>query len=227
MPAHKKILLVAATGMEMKSAEHWKKSVAVSRVADTATLITGAGMLHTAARLGAYLAKNKIDLAINLGIAGSFNPELKTGDVVEVQEEIIGDFGAEDGEKFLSAFDIGLFSKDDFPFAKGKLINPIATTRSGAGGPARPKLRQVRGITVNTVHGEKSSIERIRKLYNPDIETMESAAFFFCCIENKIPFLALRAISNKVERRNKKNWNIPLALQNLKDILEGYLNSDF
>jgi hypothetical protein len=31
----------------------------------------------------------------------------------------------------------------------------------------------------------------------------------------KIPFLAIRAISNKVEPRNIKAWDIPLALDKL------------
>jgi len=44
---------------------------------------------------------------------------------------------------------------------------------------------------------------------------MEGATFFYICAIEKIPFLAIRAISNKVEPRNKKGWNIPLALNNL------------
>jgi len=41
-------------------------------------------------------------------------------------------------------------------------------------------------------------------------------------LEN-IPFLALRAISNKVERRNKNNWKIALALNNLSEKLKEVL----
>jgi nucleoside phosphorylase len=36
------------------------------------------------------------------------------------------------------------------------------------------------------------------------------------CLSQKVPFAALRAISNKVETRNKAAWNIPLAIQNLE-----------
>jgi futalosine hydrolase len=53
---------------------------------------------------------------------------------------------------------------------------------------------------------------------------MEGAAFFYICASEKIPFVALRGISNMVERRNKNKWNIPLALDNLalklEDVLE-------
>jgi len=48
---------------------------------------------------------------------------------------------------------------------------------------------------------------------------MEGATFFYICIREKIPFLALRAVSNKVEPRNRDNWNITLALNNLSEKL--------
>jgi futalosine hydrolase len=48
---------------------------------------------------------------------------------------------------------------------------------------------------------------------------MEGATFFYICCRENIPFLALRAISNKVELRNKNNWNIALALNNLSEKL--------
>ena len=44
---------------------------------------------------------------------------------------------------------------------------------------------------------------------------MEGAAFFYVCLCENIPFLQIRAISNYVEQRNEKNWNIPLAIKNL------------
>ena len=44
---------------------------------------------------------------------------------------------------------------------------------------------------------------------------MESAAFFYVCLSEHVPFMALRAISNRVETRNKAAWNIPLALRSL------------
>jgi futalosine hydrolase len=77
----------------------------------------------------------------------------------------------------------------------------------------------VNAITVNTTSGTEITIKKLRRKYNPDIETMEGATFFYICAIEKIPFLALRAISNKVEPRNKKEWDIPLALQSLSETL--------
>ena len=78
---------------------------------------------------------------------------------------------------------------------------------------------------MNTVHGNMASIEKVIKKYKPEIESMEGAAFFYVCEKENIPSIQLRAISNYVERRNKDNWNIPLALQNLKLALEKLLSA--
>ena len=59
----------------------------------------------------------------------------------------------------------------------------------------------------------------MKEKYNPDIETMEGATFFYICTRENIPFLALRSISNMVGLRNKDNWDIRLALDNLSEKL--------
>ena len=84
-------------------------------------------------------------------------------------------------------------------------------------------LKPVRAITVNTATGSDASRKKLLKKFNPDIETMEGATFFYICSRENIPFLALRAISNKVEPRNKNNWNIALALNNLSEKLNEVL----
>jgi futalosine hydrolase len=63
------------------------------------------------------------------------------------------------------------------------------------------------------------------KKFDADIETMEGAAFFYSCLQLKIPFLQIRAISNFVEPRDKSKWNIPLALENLSTEIFDFLNT--
>jgi futalosine hydrolase len=48
---------------------------------------------------------------------------------------------------------------------------------------------------------------------------MEGAAFFYACEEANVAALQVRAISNYVEKRNKENWNMPLAVKNLNNWL--------
>ena len=49
---------------------------------------------------------------------------------------------------------------------------------------------------------------------------MEGAAFFQVCNTFNVPCIQIRAISNKVEHRNKDNWNLPLAIKNLNNKVE-------
>ena len=175
-------------------------------------LIPGVGMTYTAYWLGKTLNTKLYDGAINLGLAGTFDANIKIGEVVNVHSDRIAELGAEDGEKFLSLIDMDLIEDEDFSLQNGEMINAIQIENEFT-----KTLQKVSAITVNTTHGEESSIENIKMLFNPQIETMEGAAFFYACLLEGIPCLQLRAISNKVERRNKENWDIKLAVKNLTD----------
>ena len=84
-------------------------------------------------------------------------------------------------------------------------------------------LKPVRAITLNTATGSEITREKLLKKFNPDIETMEGATFFYICSRENIPFLAMRAISNRVGARNKNNWKIDLAIKNLTEKLRDIL----
>ena len=183
------ILLVAATEQEINS----------SLFSDKSILITGVGMVDTMLYLTKHLSKRNYALVVNIGIAGSFNDSLMIGDVVEVVEDNFSEIGFEDGNSFSEFIDLDV-------------TNTFKTE-------GRTNLKQVKAITVNTVHGNENSIRDIVNRLNPDIESMEGAAIFAVCKEFSIPCVQIRAISNKVEKRNKANWDIPLAIQNLNTTL--------
>lgn len=174
-------------------------------------LTTGIGMTATAFSLGKTLPSG-YDLAINLGIAGSFDRSLKLGDVVNVTTEQFSELGAEDGDEFLTLAELNLPDDNAFLFANGELRSEPVT-----GNAAIDRLPKVKGITVNKVHGNEASISRTVERFNPQVESMEGASFIYCCRLEKIPCVQVRAISNYVERRNKEAWNIQLALSSLNE----------
>ena len=182
---------------------------------ETDLLITGVGSIATAWSLKQWITLNeKPDLAINAGIAGSFNDRLNIGDVVMPVSDCFADAGVEDGENFLTLSESGLISANDFPYKDGLLYTDTRYNEK-----MKSILKPVRAITVNTATGSETTRGKLLKKFNPDIETMEGATFFYICSRENIPFLALRAISNKVEPRDKNNWNIDLALNNLSEKL--------
>lgn len=175
-------------------------------------LISGVGMILTAYSLGKILTQNKYQLAINAGIAGAFNQGIEIGTVVQVVSEQFGDLGVEEANaSFTSVHQMGLIDANQAPFVNGKLHNPEASSFDF--------LPKVKGISVNKVHGTTQSIEKIQSYFQVDIESMEGAAFFYACLQEEIPFLQIRSISNYVEPRNKDNWDIPVAIQNLNEVL--------
>ena len=178
-------------------------------------LITGVGITATSFALGQNLNAN-YDLVLNVGIAGSFDRKIELGEVINVVEDQFADLGAEDDETCLSLFDLGLIEENDYPYEKEKLVNNTLHKPESI-----QSLKNVSGITVNKVHGNKNSIEKIIGKYRPTIETMEGAAFFYACKMVGIPFFQIRAISNYVEKRDRDAWDIPLAVKNLnKKLIE-------
>ncbi|MFN8257861.1 MAG: futalosine hydrolase [Bacteroidales bacterium] len=180
--------------------------------------ITGIGLVQTTYLLAKELNRNKYDLVINTGIAGSYKKEISIGQVVMVAEEEFSDFGIVDENAFTTVFKAGLVNENQLPFRKGKLICEIPEYLKNK------NLKPVKAICSDTVHGRNETIKKLVEQFNPDIETMEGAAFFYVCRMENVPFLQLRAISNFVESRNREKWNIPLALLNLQKEVKNILD---
>jgi len=189
------VLIVAATGLEVVS----------ENVRNFPVLITGVGMVNTAINLTKELIKSDYDLVINMGIAGSFSDDVKTGDVVEVVEDTFSEIGFENGDKFSEFTDFR-----------------IKTSYSVK---SKTNLRKAKGITINTAHGKEDSITEIVNRINSDIETMEGASVFKVCEELDVSCMQIRAISNNVEIRNKDNWDIDLAIRNLNSEVEKIIDT--
>lgn len=173
-------------------------------------LLTGVGMVPTAAWCTRALAIGGYDLAANLGVCGSFNPDLPPGSVVHIVSESMPELGAEDGETFLPLSQLGLLKDDEFPWTAGRLVNlqppPI---------PALAALPEVAGVTVNTVHGHEPSIAALLQRERADVESMEGAGFMYACLVAGVPFVEVRAVSNRVERRNRAAWDLKGAIDAL------------
>jgi futalosine hydrolase len=170
---------------------------------DVDVVITGVGMVATAAWCARALARTAYDLALNLGVCGSFDPFFDPGTVVHVLSDRLAELGAEDGERFLTLPELELPGESEF-------VNPDP--------PSNPEIDQlptVAGITVNTVHGSNNSIAAITERFSPQVESMEGAAFMTTCLMHQVPFAQIRAVSNIVERRNRDAWKMAEAIVNL------------
>ncbi|MCU0434694.1 MAG: futalosine hydrolase [Bacteroidia bacterium] len=182
-------------------------------------LLTGVGITATGVWTARTLAATHYDLAINAGVCGSFGDMPGMGEVVNVTSDFFPELGAEDGEEFLTVHELSLLGENEAPFQRSRLF------ASAAEWPQFKSLPQVNGITVNKVHGNAASIEAVRTRWNPHTESMEGAAFFYACLTAAQPCVQIRAVSNKVERRNREAWNMALAIRHLNDTLTQLLQS--
>jgi futalosine hydrolase len=213
------VLVVAATAAEVapvvSQLRHTaNRSARVTRYSggghDIDVLISGVGMVATAAWTSRELNRERYDLALNLGVCGSFNRLLEPGRVVHVVSDRLVELGAEDGDAFLTIHELKLLGDDEFPFQQGRLVNAAPPAHRGL-----TELTAVDGITVNTVHGDERSIACVVERFKPDVETMEGAGFMYACLIHGIPFAQIRAVSNAVERRNRGAWKMDVAIRQL------------
>src|SRR5688572_19495584 len=114
-----KILLVSATEAELDLSK-LKKNKAFDK---EDILIGGVGIASTTYHLTKRLMENKYDLAIQVGIAGSFINAFNLGETVLVSADTFGDSGIEENGMFKNLFASGLANENDFPFTNGWLIN--------------------------------------------------------------------------------------------------------
>lgn len=203
-----KLLVVAATHAELYQVfEHFNlPNLAFVQNAKFDVLITGVGMTATAFALGKYL-NNTYNLVLNAGIAGSFDRNIALGTVVNIYSDTFAEFGAEDHENFIAIDELGF----------GKSTYNASHTLTA--------LPQVKGITVNKVHGNANSIASLTKRLSVQTESMEGAAVFYACEKNDINVAQVRSISNYVEPRAKENWEIGLAIKNLNTWLIDFIHA--
>ncbi len=188
-------------------------------------LVHGIGSAFTAMYLSHIYHQNKYNIAIQAGICGSFNKSLAPGSICQVSSECFSDLGAEDKEQFLDIFDLQLMNRNEQPFFDGFLLNTNRFESSFL-----QSIQRVKGITVNTVHGKASSIEKIKKRLQPDVESMEGAAFFLTSLYAGIPFIEIRAVSNFVSTRDRNAWKTKKAIQRLElsvtDLIDRFLSGE-
>jgi futalosine hydrolase len=211
-----KILIVSATIFEMaplmQHLEQNAKSVSFFEFQNSKhnifPVVTGVGSVNTALGISKFTHIKDMDVVINMGVAGSFDRSIELGTVVEIIKDRFGDLGVEESDgSFTDVHELDLIGQNYYPFSNGWLNSDKQKLNFN--------LPHKSAITVNKVHGTQSSIDKVMDKYNADTESMEGAAFMFTCKSMDVKFHQIRAISNYVEPRNKENWKLNLAIDNL------------
>lgn len=212
------ILLTAATSFEIDpTLALLEKSEFNFNHHEIEVLITGIGQAAATYLLTYNLQNKRPDLVIQAGIAGSFTNELLLGQTVFIKQDAFGDLGMEEKEIFTSVFDAGFANKNNPPFTDGWLINehPLLDNTT---------LQIVKAVTVNKVSDSLMQKQQLVNCFAPQIEIMEGAALHYVCLQENVPFIQIRSISNEVGERDKSKWKMKEAIENLNNELQKLIN---
>ncbi len=211
-----KIALVAATWQEIAPIQDYlTERLYLKNHHQFSLWVTGVGLVNTTYNLTRKIALEKPDMVIQAGIAGSFQPLIYSpGDVVAVKEEIMGDQGVmEKNDTWNDIFDLKLADPNLFPFKSGRLPNPHFKLFH------KINLPLVSAVSVNEITTSPKRIHQLSEQYAPAIESMEGAAFHYVCLNEGLPFIQIRSISNRIGERDKSQWQLNKAIENLQNTL--------
>lgn len=203
------ILLIAATELEIQPFLNTNPKIDV--------LITGVGVPATLYHLQKRMQQLDYDFIIQAGISGSFNETVPLGQTVLVKQDSFGDLGIEENENYMSIFESGFIDKNEFPFENGWLLNSNEFLKGSS-------LPTVKAITVNKISDSLLQKQQLIKQFNADIESMEGASLHYVCLQENIPFLQIRSVSNHVGERDKSKWKLKEAIENLNTELSKLIN---
>lgn len=210
------VLLCAATEFEIAPTIKYINNKKMA--GEIKVCITGVGLTAACYNITKNLWQHKPAIALQAGIAGGFSTALKLGQAVVVNSETIGDSGVLENGVFKSLTHLGLTEPHAKPFQNSRLINNNNELLNSL------PLPQVAAVSVNEITTNPERIQYYKEELNAAIETLEGAAFHYVCLTENVPFLQLRAVSNRVGERNKNAWKLKESIQELNTQLQLLIN---
>lgn len=208
-----KIAIIAATQSELSRIQEKLNSLTEDADLQLSFFATGVGVMATTYALEGLIDEWQPDLVLQVGIAGAFRNNLALGDVVAVRSDCSGDMVVVENGRLLDLFDLNLQDANAFPYQDKKLTNPWLDKLP------LENIKVVDAVTISEITTNPERIQQLQDKYGAQIETMEGAPMHFVGLETATPFLQVKAISNYVGERNKRNWKIEEALDNLATVV--------
>jgi len=178
-------------------------------------LVTGIGMVNMTLELSHYFSENKVDKAINIGFAGSFNNNFNFGSIVNVYEDCFAEMGVINEDNTISKlFNQEIINNEYSGFIKCK--NPISDNIFNS-------FPLVKGITVNSCTNNIQRMDFFKNNIKGQIESMEGASFIKTCNHYNVKCIQLRSISNIIGNNAQNNWDIKKAVNSIELLLSKIL----
>jgi len=179
---------------------------------------SGIGKVNAARATQVLIDNYKIEYIINIGVCGSLSENLHIGDFVLgktlIQHDFdISIFGHEKG--YISGIGKEFYSSQE-------LIDKLIKKEN--------ELNIVNGVIVtgDSFCTEISLKEEIKRIFNADAVEMEAAAIAQVCKLCKVPFLAIKVISDEVNGKNVEDYNefLKVVVEKLANLIINVLTDN-
>jgi len=187
----------------------------------------GVGKINAAAATAVLIDRHRPKLVINTGCAGAYiGSGLAIGNLAVASEEVLADEGVivPSGWK-----DLGYMELPALEHAGRKHYNTIPLSRHASEKAMQLAdyygvfLMRGRFATVSTCSGTRQRGEELARRWNVITENMEGAAVAQVCLRYGIDCLEVRGISNLVEERDIKKWELTRAVEAAQRFVLKYL----
>jgi futalosine hydrolase len=225
----KPILIMAATPQETVLLEHSLEAAARTktvaqeyaegRLGNLPVVICagGIGKINAAAATAVLIERCRPRLVINTGCAGAYLASgLAVGQLAVASEECLGDEGVLTSEGW---HDLGFMSIPTLILENRLYHNAIPLSKHPAEKAVQladyygVRLMRGRFVTVSTCSGSRQRGEELVRRFHGICENMEGAAVAQVCLRYGLDCLEIRGISNLVDERDMKIWDIPRAVE--------------
>ena len=187
----------------------------------------GIGKVNAAAATAVMIDRHQPQLVINTGCAGAYSGSgLSIGDLVVACEEVLADDGVivTEGWKDLAFMKLSTGAQGGQACFNTLPLSTDASERA-------VQLADYYGIflmrgrcaTVSTCSGTLQRGAELAERWNVVAESMEGAAVAQVCLRYAVDCLEIRGISNLVEDRDMKSWDIPRAVEAAQKFVLKYI----
>jgi futalosine hydrolase len=235
----KPILILAATPQETVLLEHTLGTTArmKSDVFDYAEgslgsvpvviCAGGVGKANAAATATALIERCRPRLVINTGCGGAYLASgMSIGDLAVASDECLGDEGVLTSEGWQDLKFMGIpvlirgcrLYHNTIPLSKHPAEKALQLAECYG-----VRLMRGRFITVSTCSGTRRQGDELARRFRGICENMEGAAVAQVCLRYGISCLELRGISNLVDERDMKTWDIPRAVEAAQRFILKYI----
>ncbi|GGK12122.1 5'-methylthioadenosine/S-adenosylhomocysteine nucleosidase [Caldalkalibacillus thermarum] len=161
---------------------------------------SGVGKVNASVCTQILIDDYDVDYIIFTGVAGGVDPQLNIGDIV---------ISTECQQHDIDASPVG-FKKGEIPFAETSVFkaDPFLIRLAESYRPEEDTVQIVKGkiLSGDQFIADPEHVEQLYHMFNGSCVEMEGAAVAQVCHLNQVPFVIIRSLSDKADRKANINF---------------------